>query len=242
VAKWTECDVLDSGDVNSAYTLLDTFIADFKQNYYAGDCLGRVVIGCYKRAVELREQKQTEKAMRYREVSANIWERMQKENLHVASDLVYLYFYVGANYLELKRWDAAIESFQKLLDDWPDFEYACTVQAAIGGSYEVLRDEEGVPKEAVNPLIEQAYKAILANYPGCYETKEVSYRMAGMMLEKGDKTNAAAYYRKFLELSDPNVDPTRKLGCAQLKSSSQDSRIEAAKAKLAELIAEGGTN
>ena len=236
------CDVLDSGDVNAAYTLVDTFVADFKQNYYAGDCLGRVVIGCYKKAVELRDQNQPEKAMRYREVSANIWERMQKDNLQVASDLAYLYFYVGANYLELKRWDAAIESFQKLLDDWPDFEYACTVQAAIAGSYEVLRDEEGVPKEAVNPLIEQAYKAILANYPGCYETKEVSFRLAGMMLEKGDKTNAAAYYRKFLELSDPNIDPTRKLGCAQLKSSSQDSRIEAAKAKLAELIAEGGNN
>ena len=32
-------DVLDSGDVNSAYTLLDNFIADFKQNLLPGDCL-----------------------------------------------------------------------------------------------------------------------------------------------------------------------------------------------------------
>jgi tetratricopeptide (TPR) repeat protein len=236
------CNVLDSGDVNSAYTLVDEFIADFKQNPYAGDCLGRIVIGCYKRAAELTTQKQTEKTNQYREVSANIWERMQKDNLQIVTDLAYLYFYVGANYLELKRWDAAIENFQKLLDDWPDFEYACTVQAAIGGSYEVLRDEGGVPKEAVNPLIEQAYKAILANYPGCYETKEVSFRLAGMMLDKGDKAGAIKYYQKFLELSDPNADPTRKFRCAKSKSLPQDSRIEAAKAKLAELAAEGGTN
>ena len=157
------CDVLDSGDVNSAYTLLDTFIADFKQNYYAGDCLGRVVIGCYKRAVELREQKQPEKAMRYREISANIWERIQKDNLQVISDLAYLYFYVAINYHEMGRWADAINNYQKVLEDWPDFEHACGINAAIAACYESLRDKEGVPKEGINPLIEEAYKAVLAN-------------------------------------------------------------------------------
>ncbi len=236
------CDVLDSGDVNSAYMLLDTFIADFKQNIYAGDCLGRVVMGCYKRAVELRGQKQTVKEMLYHEVAANIWERMQKENLQIVNDAVYLYFYVAINYHEMDRWADAINNYQKVLDDWPDFEFACDIKAAIAACYELLRDKEGVPKEEINPLIEQAYKAVLADAAGCFMTKDTAYKLAGMLLDKGDKTCAIKYYQNFLELSDPNVDPTRKITCGKSKSSSQDSRIEAVKAKLAELTAEGGTN
>jgi len=218
-------DVLDSGDVNSAYTLLDNFIADFKQNLYAGDCLGRIVIGCYKKAAELKEQKQTEKAMQYREVSANIWERIQKENLQINSDLVYLYFYVAINYHEMGRWDDAIKYYQKVVDNWPEFEYACSINGAIAVCYETLRDKEGAPKEGVNPLIEQAYKAVLADTAGCYMTKEAAYKLAGMMLDKGDKTAAAKYYKKFLETANP-----------------KDKRFAPVKAKLAELAAEGGTN
>jgi tetratricopeptide (TPR) repeat protein len=231
-------DVLDSGDVNSAYTLVDKFIADFKQNSYAGDCLGRVVIGCYKRAAELTAQGQPEKAMRYHEVSANIWERIQKENLQIRSDLAYLYFYVAINYHEMGRWADAINNYQKVLEDWPDFEYACSINAAIAYCYESLRDKEGVPKEEINPLIEQAFIAVVANSSGCYATNEVAYRLAGMMLEKGDKVSAVKYYRKFLDSAKPPQYGSAKCGSSQ----KQDGKIEAVKSKLAELIAEGGTN
>lgn len=231
------CDVLDSGDVNSAYTLLAQFIADFNQNYYAGDCLGRVVIGCYKRAVELRGQKQTDKETLYHEVAANIWEQIQKDNLQITSDLAYLYFYVAINYHEMGRWADAVNNYQKVLDDWPDFEHACGINAAIAACYESLRDKEGVPKEGINPLIEQAYKAVLADATGCYMTKETAYKLAGMLLDEGDKAGAIKYYQKFLDSAQ-----SPKYGCAKSKTSSQDSRIEAVKAKIAELTTEGGTN
>jgi tetratricopeptide (TPR) repeat protein len=234
------CDVLDSGDINSAYTLLDNFIADFKQNYYAGDCLGRVVIGCYKRSVELREQKQPEKAMRYREVSANIWQKLPKANLQWGADTAYLYLYVGANYLELRRWEDVIENFQKLIEDYPDFEHACSAQTAMSYCYEKLRDSGGLPKEGVNPILEDTYKAILTNYPGCYATKEVSYRMAGLMLEKGDKTSASTYYKMFLQAA--NSESERLSTIYKGKKPPPDRRIETVQAKLIELAAKGGTN
>ncbi len=69
--------------------------------------------------------------MQYREVSANIWERIQKENLQITSDLVYLYFYVAINYHEMGRWDDAIKHYQKVVDNWPDFEPACGIEADL---------------------------------------------------------------------------------------------------------------
>ena len=175
--------------------------------------------------MELKEQKQTDKAMLYHEASANIWERIQKDNLPINSDLVYLYFYAAINYHEMGRWDDAIKNYQKVIEDWPDFEYSCGIQAAIGWCYEALRDKEGVPKEAVNPLIEETYKAALANKTVCYSTHEVAYKLAGMMLDKGDKASAAKYYKKFLETAGP-----------------KDERLAPVKAKLVELTAEGGNN
>jgi hypothetical protein len=100
-----------------------------------------------------------------------------------------------------------------------------------------LRDKEGVPKEGINPLIEQAYKAVLANAAGCYMTKETAYKLAGMLLDKGDKAGAIKYYQKFLDSAQ-----SPQYGCARPKTSSQDNRIEAVKAKIAELAAEGGAN
>ena len=218
-------DVLDSGDINSAYTLLDKFIADFKQNIYAGDCLGRIVIGCYKKAKELRVQNQVEKAMRYHEVAANIWERIQKDNLQIRTDAAQLYFYAAINYESMGRWLDAINNYQNILDNWPDFESICGVQAAIGGCYESLRDKGGVSKEDANPLIKQAYKAVLANWPDCYSAAYVTMRLGDMALDEGDKATAQQYYRQFLEKAKPG-----------------DKRIGMVKAKLAELAAQGGTN
>jgi tetratricopeptide (TPR) repeat protein len=218
-------DVLDSGDVNSAYALLDNFIAGFKQNLYLGDCLGRITIGCYKKASELRDQNQPDKAMLYHRVCADVWERIQKNNLSITSDLVYLYFYSAANYDEMGRWLDAINNYQKILDNWPEFESICGVQAAIGGCYEGLRDRGSMPKEAANPLIKQAFKAVLANWPDCYSAAYVSMRLGDMAMEEGDKVTAKQYYQLFL---------------AKVKS--KDKQIEAVKAKLAALSAEGGNN
>jgi hypothetical protein len=109
-------------------------------------------------------------------------------------------------------------------------------QAAIGGCYELLRDREGVPKETVNPLVEEAYKATLNNYPGCYATNGVAYRLAGLMLEEGDKAGAIKYYQKFLE----TANSTSSTSSGQVRT--KDDRIATVRAKLAELTAEGGTN
>jgi tetratricopeptide (TPR) repeat protein len=219
------CDLFDTGDANTATALLDKFIANFSQNPYSGTCLGRAVIGFYFAGAKFRDNNQSEKSKQYYQIAADIWQKLPKDTLQKGMETTYLYFYIAINYHELGRWADAIANYQKVLDDQPDFEYACGIQAAIGGCYEKLRDEESVPKEQVNPLIEETYKTALANSSVCYSTPEIAYKLAGMMLEKGDKASAAKYYNKFLETAK------RK-----------DDRIATVKAKLAELAAEGGNN
>jgi tetratricopeptide (TPR) repeat protein len=241
IQRRTICDLFDACDANAAKALLDKFVADFGQNPYSGTCLGRAVRGFYIASAEFRVKKQPEKAKQYCEIAANIWQRLPKDTLQKGIETTYLYFYVAINYHELGRWADAIDNYQKVLDDYPDFEHACGINAAIAVCYESLRDKEGVPKEGVNPLIEQAYKAVLANAAGCYMTKEAAYKLAGMMLDKGDKAGAIKYYQKFLESAKPpQYGSSANAKCSS--SQKQDDRIEAVKTKIAELTADGGNN
>jgi tetratricopeptide (TPR) repeat protein len=221
-------------EINTAEVLLDKFIADFKDNPYAGVCLGRIIYGCYKRAFELKGENQTGKAQQYNEICAAVWEKITDNNLQIGTENIFLYFYAACNYHQLQSWDKAIETYQKILDIRPDFKYGCGIQAAIGYCYEKIRDSNEVPKEAINPIIEDAYKAVLENYAGCMASKSIAIRLGDMMLEKGDKTNAIVYYRKFLELADPNSSGYA-LSNVNCSAKVQDGRIAGVKAKIAEL-------
>jgi tetratricopeptide (TPR) repeat protein len=142
-----------------------------------------------------------------------------------------LYHYAAAIYQELRQWDKAIENFQKVVDDYPDFEYACGAQAGVGWCYEAMLKAGKIPKEQAEPIIEQVYTKVLTSYPGCYIAHYAAFQLAEMSVEKGDKVAAAQYYRLFLELATP-----------------ENSRIAEAKAKLTtlgqfdKLTVEGGTD
>ncbi len=222
---------LKAEEVNEAQILTDKFIADFNQYPYAGDCLNRVAIKEYLRGVELGKERTFVSVQKCFQRADDIWQRIIKDSLQSRKDTVYLYYYSALNYQHMGRWDDAIKYYQKVVDDWPDFEYVCGAQAAVGWCYEALRDSKQAPKETVNPVIEQIYTTILRDYPDCYVAHYAAFQLAKMSMEKGDKINAIAYYRKFLELAAPN-----------------NVRIEDAKAKIAELerfdklTIEGGMN
>lgn len=209
-------DTIIAGDMNGAEVLMDEFVADFKNDSYAGTCLGRVAMGYYKKGFELNQEGKLESAKEHFDRSAGVWERITKNNLQTGKNDVYLYFYAACNYHKLGRFYEAVEIYQKILNEWPDFEHGCGIAAAIAWCYENMRDTGQVPKEEINPIIEEAYKAVLENYTGCLATKEVAYRMAGMMLEKGDKAEAIRYYNKFLESAEkfkscPNQPQDRRV-------------------------------
>jgi len=197
-------------------------------------------MGFYRSGTEYKYKKQPEKARQYFEIASGIWQRISNKEMQWGSDTAYSYFYAGTNYLELKDWDNTIKVFQKLINDYPAFEHACTVQTAMSYCYEQLRDSGAIPKEAANSILEETYKAILTNYPNCYATKEVSYRMAGLMLEKGDKTSASTYYNIFLKAAKSESEHLSMI--YKGNKPPPDKRMETVQAKLVELAAQGGNN
>jgi TolA-binding protein len=211
---------IDANESDEAEILIDKFIGDFNQKPYANDCLDLIAEKCYLTAVELKKQKQQEQAQDYFAKAEDVWQRLIDSNL--PGDLGKAYYYAAGCRQEQKDWDGAINYFQKVVDDYPGFEYACNAQAAIGWCCEILRDSNEAPKEAIEPLIEEAYKRVLDSYPDCYAAGYAAYRLGELSVEKGDEPNAIVYYRKFLILAGPN-----------------DTRIESVKTTLVKLEGAG---
>jgi tetratricopeptide (TPR) repeat protein len=216
-------DLINAGDVNGSEVLMDEFAAEFKEHPYAGSCLGRVAIGYYKKGLTLKfEERQYETANEYFERAGEVYQKIIMNNLEKGKDAGYLYYYYAATYQQLGQWEEAIENFQIVVDDYPDFEYVCGAQAGVGWCYEAMVKEGKIPKEQAEPIIEQAYTTVLTKYPDCYIAHYAAYQLAERSEAKGDRVAAVQYYRLFLELANP-----------------KNSRIDQAKAKLAELE---GTN
>jgi len=197
-------DVLDACDINEVEALMDEFVADFNQHPYAGECLRQVAMKAYRRGMKLMyDEGQWDKAQRDFERAAVAW-RWVIDGLDGEGDgKAAAYCYAGNTYQQMRRWEEAIEHYRIVVDKWPESEHACGAQAAVGWCYEALRNEGKIAKEQAEAIIEEAYTAVLADYPDCYVADYVAYRLGEMMLARGDKASAARYYRKFLESTYP---------------------------------------
>ncbi|MGD0077536.1 MAG: tetratricopeptide repeat protein [Sedimentisphaerales bacterium] len=207
----------DGGDMNTAEKLLDKFAADFNQNPYATFCLDQLAEKYYLRAVELKKEDKPLQARDFFAGAERIWQQIIDIYLSNAAKAVNsaadnntseilgkAYYYAAGCRQFQENWDGALKYFQKVVDNYPGFENACGAQAAVGWCYEKLGELNEVPKEIINPLAEESYKAVLENYKDCNEASYAAYRLGELSEEKGNKADEMTYYRKFLTLADPN--------------------------------------
>lgn len=215
---------LDSNDTNQADILLSQYVEDFNLTPYAGECLELLVDKCYLTASQLRRQYKSQEANSRFAFAENVLQIMidkkttGNSTIGNADSLAGLYFYAAGCRQNQQKWDGAIKYFQKVVDNYPDFQYAWNAQAAIGWCYEEIRDLSQAPKEAINPLAEEAYKTVLEKYPGCTMAYYAAYRLGELSVQKDDNASAIVYYKKFLELAQKD-----------------DIRVDKVKAKIASL-------
>jgi tetratricopeptide (TPR) repeat protein len=147
-----------------------------------------------------------DKTKEYYQKAMIIWEKMITK-LPVAESIftTHSYYLSAVCYHKLGNHDKAIEYFQKVLNDWPDYEYDWSAQYLIGECYEDLQRSGILPASEAEPLIEQAYKAIIEQYPDCCLVGSACLRLGRPSFRRGQLSDAAYYFELFLQKS-PN-DP-----------------------------------
>jgi len=93
----------------------------------------------------------------------------------------------------------AIAYYEKVVQTWPDYQYAWSAQAMLAHCYETLARSGRMKKEEAEPKIEQALTTTVQRYPDCSLAGHACITLADLQLQNQRWDQAAVYLQQFLE-------------------------------------------
>jgi TolA-binding protein len=201
-------------DYNSAQSAFDKMVADFNGHPQLTEAVFQIGEEYYNEgfsakdeANEIRRQEAKDRFQKAALVFEKIITELP-ESVPYTTDAYYLsgtcYYLRGTNDGDYNK---AIDYFEQALANWPDSWHAGIAQGLIGVCYERLQASRALKEEEAYPLIEQAYKAVIEQYPDCpYYPEYACMRLGWMNFKKGKWADAAQYFELFLQKCPAN-DP-----------------------------------
>jgi len=201
-----------SGNETAVQQGTDKLIADFKDNtdlpkavFQVGEQYWNMAL--FERRKADPAQGLSNKARDYFAKALTVWERIITELPKSDSTATsHAHYFSAVCYCKLGNQEKAVEYFQKVVDSWPDYQYAWSAQCLIGECYEKLRDSGGISKAEAEPKIEQAYQAVIVKYPDCSLVGHACLKLGDMYLQKDRRNEASMCLELFLMTANPS-DP-----------------------------------
>jgi TolA-binding protein len=198
---------IKSGDYTAAQAMLDILIADFNDQPGLPEAVFIVGEQYYYKAFDDNKKCIKVKYQEYLYKAKDIWERILAQWPESSSiGLKHAQYFTAVCYRRFGEYEKAITHYQKVVDNWPDYQYAWSAQYLIGSCYEKLKYYNSLPESEADPKIEQAYKSVVENYPDSAMVPSASLKLGYLDLKRGQKIEAAIYFELFLATARPN-DP-----------------------------------
>jgi TolA-binding protein len=121
------------------------------------------------------------------------------------------YRLAGEIYIQLGKYEKAIQLYQQVLDTWPDYKYAGEISFLIGNYYERLMYSGLIPKSEAESQMEKFYKIIVERYPDCSRFKYAAVKLAENNFDREDWDDAAYYFELLLNEYPEGQKPSRIL-------------------------------
>jgi len=97
-----------------------------------------------------------------------VWERIITQLPESQSiDLKHAYYFSAVCYRRIGEYEKAIEYYQEVVVNWPDYQFAWHAQYVIGRTYQYLKRSGAMLESEADPKIKAAYERVLQDYPGC---------------------------------------------------------------------------
>jgi TolA-binding protein len=200
--------LLEANEINEAEVLTDKFIADFKQAPYLPQALWFIAEKYYGIASRNEEQGNNEKAKEYYKKSVAVWEKITTQLPPSATytpqtcySIAYICFENTGEY------EKALDYCERVIVNWPEYKYACDLQFLSGNYYERMVQAGLIPESEANPIIEDAYEALIEKYPNCDKAKQALVKLAEINFAKSQWAKAANYYELLLTKFPENLRP-----------------------------------
>ena len=185
LAKLSIVFLIHSGEDDAAKTALDNLITDF--NSHPGLATAVFVIGeqYYYKAFEDPNKCRNVKSEEYLVRARNVWERIITELDVSQLNTTHAYYYSATCYRKMGDYEKAVEYYQKVVSEWPDYEYAGIAQCLVGDYLRKLIDLEKSSATETEPKIEKAYMAVIENYTDSLLAPDACLKMARISLKRG---------------------------------------------------------
>ncbi|MGD8787417.1 MAG: tetratricopeptide repeat protein [Phycisphaerales bacterium] len=195
-AGMAKLDIKQSNNVKVQQSIDDLFSSS-KDNPESSRAMFQVGEQYWERAVSNRQKGMKDKEKEDYAKALAIWERTVKELPHDSSTSHACYF-AAECYYHLGRYEKATEYFQKVLNDWPDYEYGWSANGFLGACYEKFKRSGSMAEAEADIKIEQAYRAVVENYPDCKMVGHACLKLAKLTSRKKRWGEAAGYYGAFI--------------------------------------------
>lgn len=157
---------IELGDEPDIQAAIDKLIADFKDHPDLPAALWSVAEPYYDQAFACEGEGFDAEARDYFTEVTNIAERILQE-FPTCSFAAEAHHISATCYQRFGEHTMAIEHYEKIVDNWPDYEYAWSAQFLIGRNYKQLSQIGAVSESEAYAQIKAACEQVLQKYPNC---------------------------------------------------------------------------
>jgi len=158
--------LIDSGDDPNVQVKLDDLIADFNDHKDLAKTVFQIGEKFYSNTnIYRRKGLEVEELDSFTQAK-NTWDRIITD--FPETDVTpAAYFFSGYCCRFLGEYDRAVECYEKVASDWPDYKHAGTSHFLAARCYEQLYKTGKISREQAAPPIRQWCQQLLANYSDC---------------------------------------------------------------------------
>jgi len=167
IPKMDVLSLIESGNDSEAQTTIDSLIVDFRDHTDLPEEIFSIGEKYYNQAFQYEQEGLKAEALDCFRKALTVWEKIITQLPSSAPNTARAYNFGADCYRRLGRYQKAIEYYQMVVGDWPDYEYAWNAQFLIGRTYENLKESGLVSKSEADLKIKAAYEQLLKKYPEC---------------------------------------------------------------------------
>jgi len=168
-------DIYCGNDAN-VQPALEQLITDFNDHPALPEVVFVIGEQYYYKAFSYKKDAQEAKMKEHFAKAIAVWERIITELPESDSTAAaHAHYFSAVCYDQLAEYENAIEYYQKVVDNWPDYEYAWGALFKVGRRYEKMVKSGLISKSQAGPKIKAAYEELLEKYPTCQGAKHARY-------------------------------------------------------------------
>jgi len=155
------------GNDPNAQAAIDSLIADFNDHPALPEAVFIIGEQYYNEAFRCENEGLETEARDYFRKAVAIWERIIEELPVKLPQTAHAWYFSAVCYRRLCEYENAIQYYQVVVDNWPDYQFAWNAQFLIARCFERLARLGRIPIAEAAPQIRQACEKVFANYPDC---------------------------------------------------------------------------